>query len=97
MAPAWAQCGQKIEILSADSEGNVEIKITANSSFKGTILLDETSEKKAVTTFDGRGAQSFSFKLPDKNGVYNIDVSFANEEKFLCKRKMKILDLTTDK
>jgi|GEM_PF-5465909 len=94
---AYAQCGQKIEILSADKEGKVEIKITANDSFNGAILLDEQSKKTSVTTFSGQGVQSFSFNLPDKKAIYYIDVKFANEDKFLCKRKAKILDLTAAK
>jgi hypothetical protein len=94
---AQAQCGQKIEMLSIDKEGKVEIKITANNSFKGTILLDDMSKKTPVKTFSGQGVKSFIFKLPRKDATYYVDVDFANEEKFLCKRKTKILDLSSSK
>jgi hypothetical protein len=91
-----AQCNDKIKITEvvADQEkatGQFDVTVVAEGSFKGQLISIEGTNEVIAESFWGTGAKSFTFAELNlsKINFYRVVIEFADEQKFLCKRRVK--------
>jgi len=93
---AQTGCGQKIEISDvkkANDNSSFDLKLTYAGSYTGKLVEMNDGNETVIQSFSGQGNLKKTFKNLKKS-EYRIILDFKNETAFLCKQKMRIIDLT---
>lgn len=95
---SFSQCASRFEIKQGKKDTKtcqVEVKVFTSSTYKGAISVIEGTHERIVKTFSGRADSNHLVDIKmESETLYRIAISFDAERDFLCKHKIKIIDLT---
>lgn len=90
---ASAQCSQQIKVSDLkvdkqDQKGSFRLSVGSGSEYTGQLIKIDGTSERAVESFGRSSRHQFSNLDLSGDAIYRIVLSFSDEERFLCRRKV---------
>lgn len=81
-------CNSSFTIKGDKHTDFIEVNVNCSGSYKGELIAFKGIKKKIISHFSGSGNESFKFSGLDKDNIYRVEVTFEDEQNFICRKKV---------